>query len=145
MKSPRYIKEVIIEKLILQVMINGKRSKAEKIVWASLRQIEQTSNKNFFNVLSEALKNVCPLMEVKSKRVGGGIFQVPFPLGRKKQMNLGFSWLVKSARKHSGRSMILCLSKEIVAASKGFGPSVRKRSLQHQLVKRNKAFKHFRW
>jgi small subunit ribosomal protein S7 len=145
MNSSKYIKTIITKKLISQVMISGKRSKAEKIVLTSLRQVEQTTNQNAFSVLLKALKNICPVMEVKSKRVGGGIFQVPFPLGKKKQMTLGISWLVNSAQKYSGQSMISCLTKEIVAASKGYGPSVRKRELQHQLAKRNRAFTHFRW
>jgi len=145
MNSSKYTQIAIIEKLTSQVMTRGKRSKAEKIVLASLEQISQKSGKNPFEVLLEALINTCPIMEVKSKRIGGGFFQVPFPLGKKKQMALGISWLVKSAKKQPGRSMISCLSREILVASKGYGVSVKKRELQHNIAKKNRAFAHFRW
>ena len=87
-----------MEKLIARVMVDGKRSKAEKIVLASLQEISRSSRLPVRRVVIQALINVCPVVEVKSLRVGGGAFQVPFPISKTKQLSLGIRWLVKHAR-----------------------------------------------
>lgn len=140
-----YHQDPIIEKLIARVMVDGKRSKAEKIVFASLQRISSRSALPTRKVVIKALINVCPIVEVKSLRVGGGAFQVPFPIGKTKQLSLGICWLVKHARKRPGHSMVDRLSREILDASKGQGASVRSRDLQHKLAEANRAFAHFRW
>jgi small subunit ribosomal protein S7 len=145
MITAKYSKDPIMEKLIARVMVDGKRSKAEKIVLASLRQIDESSQKSVRRVLVKALINVCPIVEVKTLRVGGGAFQVPFPISKRKQLSLGICWLVKEARKRSGRSMADRLSREIIDASNGQGGSVRTNELQHKLAEANRAFAHFRW
>ena len=134
-----------MEKLIARVMVDGKRSKAEKIVLASLQQVNQSSKLPVRRVLIQALINVCRVVEVKSLRVGGGAFQVPFPISKTKQLSLGIRWLVKHARKRAGRSMVDRLTREILDASNGQGESVRARQLQHKLAEANRAFAHFRW
>jgi len=145
MITANYSKDPVMEKLIARVMVDGKRSKAEKIVLASLRQIGESSQKPVRRVLVKALINVCPIVEVKTLRVGGGAFQVPFPISKRKQLSLGICWLVKEARKRSGRSMADRLSREIIDASNGQGGSVRTHELQHKLAEANRAFAHFRW
>jgi small subunit ribosomal protein S7 len=134
-----------MEKLIARVMVDGKRSKAEKIVLASLQEISRGSRLPVRRVVIQSHINVCPVVEVKSLRVGGGAFQVPFPISKTKQLSLGIRWLVKHARKRGGRSMVDRLSREIIDASNGQGESVRARQLQHKLAEANRAFAHFRW
>ena len=145
MMNNRLNQDPVMEKLIARVMVDGKRSKAEKIVLASLQEISRGSRLPVRRVVIQALINVCPVVEVKSLRVGGGAFQVPFPISKTKQLSLGIRWLVKHARKRGGRSMVDRLSREIIDASNGQGESVRARQLQHKLAEANRAFAHFRW
>jgi small subunit ribosomal protein S7 len=145
MITNNYSQDPVMEKLIARVMVDGKRSKAEKIVLASLQRISSTSKIPVRKVVIKALINVCPIVEVKSLRVGGGAFQVPFPIGKTKQLSLGICWLVKNARKRPGHSMVDRLSREIIDASNVQGASVRTRELQHKLAEANRAFAHFRW
>lgn len=137
--------DLIVNKLISRVMVDGKRSRAETIVLSALQRINTTSKVPVRQVVVKALLNVCPIMEVKSLRVGGGAFQVPFPIGKNKQLSLGVHWLVKHARGRPGKSMADRLSREIMDASIGQGASVRARELQHKLAQANRAFTHFRW
>ena len=134
-----------MNKLICRVMIDGKRSKAESIILSTLQKISSTSKIPVRQVIMKALLNVCPIIEVKSLRVGGGAFQVPFPISKSKQLSVGIQWLVKHARSRPGKSMADRLSREIIDASTGQGASVRTCELQHKLAQANRAFAHFRW
>ena len=135
----------IMNKLICRVMIDGKRSRAESIILSTLQKISNASKTPVRQVIMKALLNVCPIIEVKSLRVGGGAFQVPFPISKNKQLSVGIQWLVKHARSRPGKSMADRLSREIIDASTGQGASVRTRELQHKLAQANRAFAHFRW
>jgi small subunit ribosomal protein S7 len=145
LQSNKKVQDPIMNKLICRVMVDGKRSKAESIVLSTLQRISKTSKIPARQVIMKALLNVCPIIEVKSLRVGGGAFQVPFPISKSKQLSVGIQWLVKHARGRSGRSMADRLSREIMDASTGQGASVRACELQHKLAQSNRAFAHFRW
>jgi|MDTF01.1.fsa_nt_gb small subunit ribosomal protein S7 len=136
----------LIKRLIPHLMSNGQLSKAEKLVHKAVDKIRKKKKKAATRrVIISALLRVCPGIEVKSVRVGGGAFQVPFPISKRKQLSLGMSWLVKYARKRPGRSMASRFARELLDAHKGQGASVRKRKSLHKLARANRAFAHFRW
>ena len=133
------------DKFVRRIMISGKKHKAETIFKKSCNLIdEQTAGKSK-KVVEKALLNVAPILEVRSVRIAGSTYQIPFPIHKKRQYSLGVAWIVKSARSRSERGMIRCLAAELTDASKGFGISVRKRNALHKNAESNRAFSHYRW
>jgi small subunit ribosomal protein S7 len=135
-----------LAKFINIIMLDGKKSVAEKIMYGAIDELGQRNKeKEAMEVLEQALENVRPLVEVKSRRVGGATYQVPVEVRAVRQMALAMRWLTDAARKRSEKSMVLRLAGEIHDASENRGTAVRKREDMHRMAEANKAFAHYRW
>ena len=135
-----------LAKFINIIMMDGKKSVAEKIMYGAIDELGQRNNdKEAMEVLEQALENVRPLVEVKSRRVGGATYQVPVEVRAVRQMALAMRWLTDAARKRSEKSMVLRLAGEIQDAAENRGSAVRKREDMHRMAEANKAFAHYRW
>ncbi|MCL6476829.1 MAG: 30S ribosomal protein S7 [Peptococcaceae bacterium] len=135
----------VITKLINQVMLNGKKGLAEKIVYGAFDIVKEKSGKNPQEVFELALKNVMPVLEVKARRVGGANYQVPVEVRHERRQTLGIRWLTNFARARAGKSMEEKLAAEILDASNNTGASVKKKEDTHKMAEANKAFAHYRW
>lgn len=135
----------ILQKFTNRLMLSGKKAKAESILWKTLQKIEVSTSKDPVQVLEEALINVQPSLEVRSLRVAGATYRIPFPIRVQRQRTLGIKWIVDSARKRSEKSMVQRLTQEIMDASKSMGSSVKKRDDVHKQAESNRAFAHYRW
>ena len=136
---------VVISKFINKLMYDGKKSKAENIFYKAMDLVKQKTGKDGLEAFNEAINNIKPLVEVKSRRVGGSTYQVPVDVRPDRQNSLAFTWLIDASRKRGGKSMIERLSNEIVDAIDGKGQAVAKRDTVHRMAEGNKAFAHFRW
>lgn len=136
---------VIISKFINKLMYDGKKSKAENIFYKAMDLVKEKTGKDGLEAFNEAINNIKPQVEVKSKRVGGSTYQVPVEVRPDRQNSLAFTWLIDASRKRGGRSMIERLSNEIADAIEGKGQAVAKRDTVHRMAEGNKAFAHFRW
>ncbi|WP_288550099.1 30S ribosomal protein S7 [uncultured Brachyspira sp.] len=136
---------VVISKFINKLMYDGKKSKAENIFYKAMDLVKEKTGKDGLEAFNEAINNIKPQVEVKSKRVGGSTYQVPVEVRPDRQNSLAFTWLIDASRKRGGRSMIERLSNEIADAIEGKGQSVAKRDTVHRMAEGNKAFAHFRW
>ena len=136
---------VDISKFINKLMYDGKKSKAENIFYKAIDVVKEKTNKDGLEAFNEAIENIKPRVEVKSRRVGGSTYQVPVDVRPDRQNSLAFTWLIDASRKRGGRSMIERLSNEIVDAIDGKGQAVAKRDTVHRMAEGNKAFAHFRW
>lgn len=132
-----------IAKFINYLMIDGKRSVAQKIAYDAFDIIRQETKHDPRHIFNKALKRVSPLLEVRGKRVGGANYQVPFQVRGERRFYLGCQWIIKAAKDRKGRSMAEKLSAEILDASNGEGAAVRKRETVHKMAESNKAFAHF--
>jgi small subunit ribosomal protein S7 len=141
----------LLAKFINQVMSSGKRSIAEKIVYGALGLIEERLKRDPLATLEKALNNIQPVVEVKSRRVGGATYQVPIEVQSNRAMALAMRWLVDFSRKRGEQGMMQKLAGEIMDAadeeggSKGKGGAVKKREDTHKMAEANKAFSHYRW
>ncbi|UNB92231.1 MAG: 30S ribosomal protein S7 [gamma proteobacterium endosymbiont of Trioza apicalis] len=135
----------LLSKFINMLMLNGKKSIAEKIVYSALNKLSKFSNKSQLELFELALENVRPIVEVKSRRVGGSTYQVPVEVRSNRRDTLAMRWIINSARNRNDKSMILRLSNEIFDASENKGNSIKKRDEIHRLADSNKAFAHYRW
>ncbi|MDP8248528.1 MAG: 30S ribosomal protein S7 [Candidatus Tritonobacter lacicola] len=137
---------VTAAKFINSLMKDGKKSVAERIFYSALEFVrEQTKVPDPLDVLMKALSNVKPLLEVKSRRVGGATYQVPIEVPPHRQTALAMRWIISFAGSRKGRRMEDCLGAEIVDAYNNTGPSVKKREDTHKMAAANKAFAHYRW
>lgn len=136
---------VIISKFINKLMYDGKKSKAENIFYKAMDLVKEKTGKDGLEAFNEAINNIKPQVEVKSRRVGGSTYQVPVEVRQDRQNSLAFTWLIDASRKRGGRSMIERLSNEIADAIEGKGQAVAKRDTVHRMAEGNKAFAHFRW
>jgi len=127
------------------VMRSGKKSVAEKIVYGALDQVGDKTGKDALEMFDKALENVQPMVEVKSRRVGGATYQVPVEVRSDRGMALAMRWLSDSARKRSEKSMGIRLAHEILDAAENKGSAVKKREDTHRMAEANKAFAHYRW
>ncbi len=142
--DPKY-GDKILAKFINMVMESGKKSVAEKIVYGALDQVVEKGKGEPLEVFSQALDNIRPLVEVKSRRVGGATYQVPIEVSSVRGQALAMRWLVDASRKRGEKSMGLRLAGEIMDASAGRGSAVKKREDTHRMAEANKAFSHYRW
>jgi len=126
-------------------MLDGKKSVAEKIVYDALETIGQKGADDPLEVMTTALENVKPRVEVKSRRVGGSTYQVPVEVRPERRAALAMRWLIDSARKRSERTMAARLAGEVLDASESRGTAVKKREDTHRMAEANKAFSHYRW
>lgn len=136
---------VILTKFINQVMLDGKKGVAERIVYGAFEIIKEKTGKEPMEVFDEAMKNVMPVLEVKARRVGGANYQVPMEVRPERRQTLGIRWLVMNTRKRSGKSMEEKLAAELMDAANNMGASVKKREDTHKMAEANRAFAHYRW
>ena len=136
----------VLSKFINMVMVDGKKSVAERILYGALDQVvEKRSGAEPMEVLEAALENVRPMVEVKSRRVGGATYQVPIEVRPLRRNALAMRWLIEAARKRSEKSMALRLAGELLDASEQKGSAVKKKEDTHRMADANKAFSHYRW
>jgi small subunit ribosomal protein S7 len=136
---------VVVTQLIVKIMKDGKKSKAEKIVYDSLSAIEQKEGQPAVGILTQAVRNSTPQLQVKSRRIGGATYQVPVEIRPERSLALALRWIVAAARARSGHSMVEKLSGELSDASKGQGAAVKRREDTHRMAEANRAFAHYRW
>ncbi len=144
MPDPRY-KDQTIAKFINIMMFDGKKSVAEKIMYGALDIIKERGKDDPVGTFNDALENVSPGVEVKSRRVGGATYQVPVEVRPNRQMALAMRWLVDAARKRNEKSMTVRLAGELMDASEERGSAVKKREDTHKMAEANKAFSHYRF
>ena len=142
--DPKYGNEMLT-KFINMVMHSGKKSVAEKIIYGALDQIAEKSKGDPVEVLDKALDNVRPMVEVKSRRVGGATYQVPVEVRSVRRTTLAMRWVLDAARNRSEKSMPLRLAGELMDAAESRGGAVKKREDTHRMAEANKAFSHYRW
>ncbi|MDH7569072.1 MAG: 30S ribosomal protein S7 [Armatimonadota bacterium] len=142
--DPVYHSE-LVARFINRLFVDGKKGVGEKIFYGALEQIRERSGKDPLEVFETAVKNVMPVVEVKSRRVGGSTYQVPVEVRPERRRTLAIRWLITNARKRGGRSMIERLAGELMDAAAGQGASVKKRDDTHRMADANKAFAHYRW
>ncbi len=136
---------VIVAKLINKVMKCGKKSTAEKIVYGALDIIAEREAKAPATVVEQAVRNVTPQLEVKSRRIGGATYQVPVEVRPVRSLSLAIRWLVAAAGARPGKSMAEKLAGELSDAAKGQGVTIKKRDDTHRMAEANRAFAHYRW
>jgi small subunit ribosomal protein S7 len=134
-----------VARFINKMMLSGKRSLAERIVYDAFEAIEAKQKRSPLDVFEQALKNATPTIEVKPRRVGGSTYQVPVDVRRDRGNALAMRWLIRSARARVGRSMAEKLASELMDASAGQGTTIKKREETHKMAESNKAFAHYRW
>ena len=127
------------------LMLDGKKSTAEKIFYSALDIVEDKSGQPGLNVFQQALNNAKPALEVKSRRVGGATYQVPIEVRPERRQALAIKWLIGYARGRSEKTMADRLAQELMAASRGEGATVKKKDDTHRMAEANKAFAHYRW
>ena len=142
--DPKY-NSTIIPKLINSIMFDGKKVIAEKIVYEALEKIKSKSKDEPINIFNEAINNIKPTVEVRSRRVGGATYQVPVEVKSKRAQALAIRWLVESARKRKDKLMSDKIFSELYDAYEKKGAAVKKREDVHKMAESNKAFAHFRW
>ena len=142
--DPRYNSRTLA-KFINKMMLRGKKSTSERIVYTAMGLIETRMRRNPIDVFDTAMRNATPIIEVKPRRVGGATYQVPVEIRGDRRLSLGVRWLVQSARKRNGKSMSEKLAAEFVDAMNGLGAAVKRREDTHKMADANKAFSHFKW
>ncbi|MBE7026497.1 MAG: 30S ribosomal protein S7 [Ruminococcaceae bacterium] len=136
---------VVVTKLINNIMLDGKRGVAQRIVYDAFEIIAEKTGKDALEVFEQALENIMPVLEVKARRVGGANYQVPIEVRPDRRQTLGLRWLTVYSRQRSERTMRERLANEILDAINGAGGAVKKREDTHKMAEANKAFAHFRW
>ena len=135
----------VVTKLINQIMQDGKKGTAEKILYEAFDIIKEKTGQEPMDVYAKALENIKPILEVKSRRVGGSNVQVPVEVTDERSQALALRWLVNYAKTRNGRGMANNLAQEIMDAANGVGGAVKKRDDVHKMAEANKAFAHYRW
>lgn len=135
----------LVTKLINNIMLDGKKGTAQKILYGAFKRVEEITEQSPIEVFDEALNNIMPTFEVRSRRIGGQNYQVPVEVREERRYTLGLRWLTLYARLRNEKTMIDRLAKEIIDASQGNGASVKKREDMHRMAEANKAFAHYRW
>jgi len=135
----------VLTKFINAIMLDGKKSTAQKVVYSALERIESKTGEKGIDIFNQAMDNVRPLMEVKSRRVGGATYQVPMEVRPVRQQSLGIRWIVDAARKRNERTMMERLSNELMDAATEKGTAFKKKEDTYKMAEANKAFAHYRW
>ncbi len=136
---------IVVAKFINSVMKNGKKSVAEKVMYAALNKVQEITKKEPLEVLNLALNNAAPLLEIKSRRIGGATYQVPREVRGERKQALAFRWILNASRSKKGKPMAERLADELILASKNEGAAVKKKIDTHKMAEANKAFAHFSW
>ncbi|HBZ62461.1 MAG TPA: 30S ribosomal protein S7 [Acidimicrobium sp.] len=134
-----------VSKFVNVLMTSGKKAVAERIIYNAFDQVQGKSGKDPIEVFSAALDNLKPLVEVKSRRVGGATYQVPVEVRPRRATTLAIRWIVENARSRREKTMAECLASELMDASNGLGASMKKREDMQKMAESNKAFAHYRW
>ncbi len=135
----------LVTRFVNRMMVGGKKSIAETIFYRALDQVESRAGRRGIEVFDTAIRNVMPQVEVRPRRVGGATYQVPMEVRADRKVTLAIRWLVNSARKRSGKTMIDRLSAEFLDAANNTGSAVRQREEKHKMAEANKAFSHYRF
>ena len=136
---------VLVTRLINSVMLDGKKGVAQQIIYGAFDRVSKATGRDPLEVYNQALENIMPQLEVRSRRVGGANYQVPVEVKPDRAQALAFRWLAQYARLRNGHSMAENLANEIIDASNGTGASVKKKEDTHKMAEANKAFAHYRW
>ena len=136
---------IVVTKLVNSIMLDGKKGVAQKVVYGAFDIIKEKTEKDPMEVYTQAMENIMPSLETKSRRVGGSTYQVPMEVRPERRQTLGLRWLTAYARKRSERTMAERLAGEILDAANNTGAAVKKRDEVHKAAEANKAFAHFRW
>jgi len=142
--DPKY-SNLLLARFINMVMKSGKKSVAERIIYGALDQIQQRSNSDPVELLDKALDNIRPVVEVKSRRVGGATYQVPVEVRPVRRNTLAMRWVIDAARARGEKTMALRLAGELMDAAESRGSAVKKKEDTHRMADANKAFAHYRW
>ena len=137
--------DLVLSKFMNSIMLDGKKSVAERIVYGALDEVEDKAKSDPLEAFHAALENVAPAVEVRSRRVGGATYQVPVEVRTERRQALAIRWVIAAARKRNETTMIARLSGEILDASNNRGSAVKKREDTHKMADANKAFSHYRW
>ena len=135
----------LVTKLINNIMLDGKKGVAQKIVYDAFDIVSEKANENALDVFTAALENIMPVLEVKARRVGGSTYQVPMEVRAERRQTLGLRWLVGYSRKRGERTMAERLANEIMDAKNGAGAAFKKKEETHRMAEANKAFAHYRY
>ena len=142
--DPMY-NSVLVTKLVNSIMLDGKKGVAQKVVYGAFEIVEEKTGKNGLEAFQQAMENIMPTLEVKTRRVGGANYQVPIEVRADRRQTLGLRWLTDYSRKRGEKTMKERLAGEIMDACNNTGASVKKREDTHKMAEANKAFAHFRW
>lgn len=137
--------DVVVSKLINNIMLDGKKGTAQKIVYNAFDIVKDQTGEDALEVFYKALNNIMPVLEVKARRIGGANYQVPIEVRPERRQTLGLRWLVGFSRKRGEKTMVERLAKEIMDASNETGASVKRREEMHRMAEANKAFAHYRF
>lgn len=135
----------MVSRFINKLMLRGKKSVAERIIYDTFDIIERRMERPPLGVFEEAISNAAPALEVKSRRVGGATYQVPIEVSPDRRTSLAVRWIIQHARSRSGRSMAEKLAAELMDAAKGVGTTIKKKEDTHRMAEANRAFAHYRW
>ncbi|MCC7353596.1 MAG: 30S ribosomal protein S7 [Anaerolineae bacterium] len=135
----------LLSRFINRIMMSGKKSTAERVVYDSLTLIEDKMKRPPVEVFEQAIQNATPVLEVKPRRVGGATYQVPVEIEGDRRLALAIRWLIQNARKRSGKSMAEKLAGELMDTAQGVGNTVKKKEDTHKMAEANRAFAHYRW
>ena len=135
----------VVTKLVNQIMQDGKKGTAQKMLYDAFKMVEKDTGRPAIDVFNEALENIKPALEVKTRRVGGGNYQVPIEVDDERAQALALRWLINYAKLRNGKGMAINLANEIEDAANGTGGSVKKREDTHRMAEANKAFAHYKW
>ncbi len=141
--DPRF-NDVTVTRFINCMMWDGKKSTAQKIFYDAMDKIDKETEENGYELWKQAIVNVTPDLEVRSRRIGGATFQIPTEVRQDRKLSLSIKWIIRYSRERNGKSMAEKLANELIAASKGEGSAVKKKEDTHRMADANKAFAHFR-
>ncbi len=142
--DPKF-QDTLVTRFVNSLMLQGKKNLAYNIFYKAIDQVEDKTGENGLETWKKALNNIMPVVEVKSRRVGGATFQVPLEVRPDRKISLGIKWMVRYAKARGEKTMEQRLANEIIAASKGEGAAVKKKDDTHRMAEANKAFSHFRF
>lgn len=135
----------VLTKFINSIMLDGKKSVAQKVVYEALKRAESKSGEKGIDIFNQAMDNIKPVMEVKSRRVGGATYQVPIEVRPARQQSLAIRWIIAATRKRNERTMMEKLSNELMDAATEKGAAFKKKEDTYKMAEANKAFAHYRW
>jgi small subunit ribosomal protein S7 len=135
----------LVTRIVNTLMLDGKKGTAQSILYGAFNRVKEITGREPIDVFNEALNNIMPIIEVRSRRIGGQNYQVPVEVRATRKQTLGLRWLIQYARLRHEKTMEEKLAKEIIDASQGLGAAVKKREDVHRMAEANKAFAHYRW